>query len=231
MNRRREISRRLLCVLLLAAGSLSACTSYVVNMQDPSTLPEGETRFGVGGTAFLPWNLAVWGHFGLTDRLELQVRAGFPASAELGLKLGVVGDSVTTGPLMAVSLSGGAHHVFTSNAFGGDETVDVSYGESYSYRRRPSTASLIPIDASLQLGYRFKRDFVLYVAPRYSYRAIASDDIVEHGWGVFLGASGGRRQSRVFFEIGLNDNPFRWESDRDFLERYFLTLSFGAEWD
>jgi len=206
-------------LLLIALAPLStACMNYTANLQDPSTLAKGESRVGVGGTGLLPWAFTMWGHFGVAEDLELQVRWGLPGSLELGLKWGLLGDAWQNGALVAVRGSVGGHFVFTREALGSDSG-------------RAGGSAFVPIDASLQLGYRFGHDLVLYVAPRYSLRATATTDIERHGWAVHLGASAGPRKERVFLELGMSDNPFRWAGHTELFQRYYFSLSIGGEWD
>ncbi|TNF27415.1 MAG: hypothetical protein EP329_19455 [Deltaproteobacteria bacterium] len=183
----------------------------------------------MGGTGLVPINFSVWGHFGVAERLELQVRGELPAGAELGLKWGVIGDQTASGLLLALSASIGGHFTLTQDMFSSDETTSEGPTSSRSYDR--PRAWLVPVDATVQLGYRFGRDLVLYVAPRYSYRAHASADVERHGWGVTVGASAGPKTERLFVEFGLHQNPFPPHYARDFYEKWFTTLSVGMEWD
>lgn len=217
--------------LLVAGEMLAGCTTYVGHFQDPSTRPAGDVSYGVGGTALLPLNVVVWGHVGLTDWLELQVQAELPAGLGVGLKWGVLGNATTGGPLVAVCATAGGYFGYTQDAFGGGEVSATSIGGGSERDTHRPTAGLVPVDATLQLGYRFGSDLVLYIAPRYSYRAYATAAVERHGWGVTVGASAGPKRERLFVEIGIHENPFPPAYSPEVYESLFMTLALGVEWN
>jgi len=170
------------CVLLLLGG----CANYAT-LQDPETMPEGDTEFGLGATftkyefeiettttdpmtgqstvetereSFGIPALTLSLRHGVAERLELHGMAWMPFGATIGGKYMLIGDRKQTGFVLSPGLDVGYLSVSV-----GDESTSVVglYGPSHR-------------------GVRTSAGFAVYATPKYVLR-IAGGDLGHVGGG------------------------------------------------
>lgn len=147
---------------MLTIGVWGACANYAT-FQEVDTIPDGQNRFGLGGTvtsyrtkdsdgnieSVVVPATSLWYRRGVSERCELHVAAWIPLGSSGGFKCQVVGDRKTPGLSLALGLDLG----FLLLTAGGD------------------SVAILDTYVPLYLGYRASPDFALYTSPKLVLRA------------------------------------------------------------
>jgi hypothetical protein len=148
--------------VVLAIGVWGGCANYAT-FQEADTIPDGQSRFGLGGTvtsyqakdsegnidSVIVPATSLWYRRGVSERCELHVMAWIPLGSSGGFKCQVVGDRKTPGLSLALGLDLG----FLLLTAGGD------------------SVAILDTYVPLYLGYRVNPEFALYTSPKFILRA------------------------------------------------------------